>query len=94
MKLEKISEDSFKLIEGCAEDFELIQKWWKFYNDHITKKTFSIEEMDQIVTLISRVIDGPEQGMYTVSKCREDGLKLAKLLKQNGYKPWGIWTEP
>ena len=52
----------------------------------------TVEEMRELVHLISWSVDGPEQGVCTAARHREIEQELIKFLNDRGYYPFGQWT--
>jgi hypothetical protein len=87
--LEKLPGDEFKLVEGEETDFAIIQKWFKFYEDHTTKKQLSVEETKELAELISSAVDGTEHGVLDYNSWKKDCAKLQQFMAERGYRIWG-----
>lgn len=83
--LESIGEEHFRLVDGSMEDFLIIKKWSDFYRDHATKKPISIEEMNYLVPLVEKLINGVEHGIYSVENWKKDLQELSTYLSDRGY---------
>ena len=53
------------------------------------KTQLTIKETDELCDLVSRILDGPEQGVITNSGIEAKEKKLVTLLRSRGYQPYG-----
>ncbi len=58
----------------------------------IPKQLVEFHDMEDLVTLISWAVNGPEHGVLTASKHKEICKNLLLKLKEKGYHPHGQWT--
>lgn len=84
--LKPLADGSFKLISGKHEDFQRLVEMQTFYDNHTTKQPISVEDAIFLSELVSKVLNGPEQGMYTSEQWETDLRNLKGFFLNRGYK--------
>lgn len=79
---------AFEYISGDRSDFQKLVDLQNFYDNQTTKNPITIEEGIWLAGKVSRVVDGPEQGMYSHDQWINDLRELQNFFSERGYGFW------